>query len=77
MHTDPDDLLPQHRYLLLVDQKKLGGGPLSNKQVWILRMEAVMLAKEKVNVIGPERSKQTKLEEGGRVDEETRVVEEH
>ena len=29
----------------------MGESPLSNKQVWILRMEAAKLAKEKVNVI--------------------------
>ena len=56
MHTDPDELLPQHQHLLLVDPKKLEEGPLSNKQVWISRMEAAKLAKEKVNLTGPERS---------------------
>ena len=45
--------------MLLVDPKKLREAPLSNKNVWILRIEAAILAKEKVNVIGPGRSKQT------------------
>ena len=46
MHTNPDDLLPKHQYLLLVaSEKKLGEGLLSNKQVWILRIEAAILAK--------------------------------
>ena len=27
MHTDLDDLFPQHQYLLLVDPEKTGGGP--------------------------------------------------
>ena len=40
-------------------------------------MGAAKLAKEKVNVTGPKRSEQMEPEEGGRVDGESRVVEEH
>ena len=70
-------MLPQHQYLLLMDQEKLGEGPLSHKQVWISRMEAEILAEEKVNVIELGGSKQMELEERGRVDGESRVSEEH
>ena len=37
IHTNPDDLLHQHQYLLLVDPEKLGEGPLANKQVLPLK----------------------------------------
>ena len=77
MYTDPDDLLLQHQHLLMVNVEDLGESPLANKQVWISRMEAAILAKEEVNMIGPERSEQTEPEEGGRMDGESRVVEEH
>ena len=77
MHTGPDNLLLQHQYLLLVDLEKPGEGPLANKQVWILRMEVAILAKEKVNEIRTGGSKQTELEDGGRVDGESKVSEEH
>ena len=35
-----------------MDPTTLGEGPLGNKHVWISRMEASILAKEKVNKIG-------------------------
>ena len=38
--TDPDDMLPQHQHMFMVDAEELGEGPLANKQVWILRMKA-------------------------------------
>ena len=40
MYTYPDELLPQHQYLLMVDPLEQGEGPLANKKVWILRIEA-------------------------------------
>ena len=49
MYTNPDELLPQHQHLLLMDPEELGEGPLANKQTWILKMEAARLAKEKVD----------------------------
>ena len=48
----------------------LGEGPLANKQVWILRMGAAILSKEKVNNIGTGGSKQTDYKEGGSLDGE-------
>ena len=42
-----------------------------------MRMEAEILAKEKVNKIGTVGSEPTELEEGGLVDGELRVSEEH
>ena len=47
MYTDPDELLPQHQHLLMVDLSELGEGPLVNKQVWIPKMEVASLAKGK------------------------------
>ena len=77
LYTNPNELLTQHQYLLLVDpEQNLGKGPPANKQVWILRMEAAILAKEKVNKIGIGGSKQAELDEGGRVDGELRESEE-
>ena len=48
MHTDPDELLPQHQHLLLVDSTKLARGRLSDRQTWITRMEAAVSAKERL-----------------------------
>ena len=31
MYTDPDELLPHHQHLLLVDPVDLGEGPLTDK----------------------------------------------
>ena len=77
MHTNPVDMLLQHLYLLLVYPENLGEGPLNNKRLWILRMEAAILAKEKVNVIGSGKSEQTRIDEGGCVNGESKVPEEH
>ena len=52
MYNCQDELLTQHQYIFIVDPKELGEGPLANKQVWILRMEAAKLVKEKVNEKG-------------------------
>ena len=52
MYTDPDELLPQHQHVLMVNPSELREGPLSNKQVWISKIEATRLAKEKVNETG-------------------------
>ena len=52
MYNCQDELLTQHQYIFIVDPKELGEGPLANKQVWISRMEAARLAKEKVDETG-------------------------
>ena len=72
MYTDPDDLLPQHQHLRIVDAEELGERLLANKQVRTSRMEEVKLAKDKVNKTGSRGSEQTELEEEGRVDGESR-----
>ena len=68
MYTNPDELLPQHQYLLMVDPAELGEGPLANKQVWISKMEAERLAKEKVDETGSRGSERTELEQEVHVD---------
>jgi hypothetical protein len=60
-----------------VDPEKLGEGPLANKQVWISRMEAAMLAKEKINETGDGGVQQTELKGRGRLNQESRDSEEH
>ena len=77
LYTDPDDLLPQHQHLLLVDPAKLGEGPLVNKQIWISNMEAAKAAKEKLGEEGERGENQTNLEQRVDVDGETRESEEH
>ena len=78
MYADSDELLPQHQYLLMVDPAELvEGSPLANKQVWILRMEAASLAKEKVNGTGIRGGERTEFEEGVPVNGETRESKEH
>ena len=44
MYTDPDELLPQHRHLLMVDKDELCGGTLSEQRTWIVRMKAAKKA---------------------------------
>ena len=48
MYTDPDELLPQHQHLLLVDKGELSEGTLSEQRVWIAKVDAARQAKEKV-----------------------------
>ena len=48
LYTDPDELLPQHQHLLLVDKRELTRSSLSDRQTWITRMEAAMSAKERL-----------------------------
>ena len=52
MYTNLDELLPKHGHLLMVDSTELGEGPLAEKQIWILKMEATKLAKEKLDEAG-------------------------
>ena len=54
MYTDPDKLLPQHGHLLLVDPVHLGEGPLTDKQVWISRIE--VLRGSMVETVTPDMS---------------------
>ena len=77
LYTDPDELLPQHQHLLLVDPAKLGEGPLVNKQVWISKMEAAKSAKEKVDEEGDRGEDQTDLEQRAGADGGTRESEKH
>ena len=42
LDTDPNDLLPQHRYLLEEDFLQLGEGPSINRQYWIASMQSAL-----------------------------------
>ncbi len=45
LHTDPDDLLPQHQYLLLdQDFHQLGSGTTLDRQHWIAHMNSALAA---------------------------------
>jgi hypothetical protein len=44
LHTDPNDLLPQHRYLLQQDFRQLGVGPSLDRQYWITSMQSAIAA---------------------------------
>ena len=77
MYTDPDELLAQHQHLLLVDPVVLGEGSLTDKRVWILRMEAAILAKEKVGETIASRGSQTGQEQQTNMDERMTRLEEH
>ena len=77
MYTDPDELLPQHQHLLMVDLAELGEGSRANKQVWISKMEATRLVKGKVNETGISGGERTEFKEGVSVDGKTRELEEH
>ena len=59
MYFDPIELLPQHQHLLMVDLTELGEGPPANTHVWILKVEATSLAKEKVDETGTNKDKRT------------------
>jgi hypothetical protein len=77
MYTDPDELLPQHQHLLLMNPAELGEGPLADKQVWIVKMEAARLAKEKVDERRSRGFDRTELEQRVAVDGGTRESEGH
>ena len=77
MYTDPDELMPYHQHLLLVDPVKLGEGPFTDKWVWILRMELALLVKEKVGETAASRGSQTTQEQGTNMDERPIRLEEH
>ena len=47
MYMDPEELLPQHQYLLMVDKDEVCGGTLSEKRDWIVRMKSAKMAKIK------------------------------
>ena len=45
LHTDPDDLLPQHQHLLLdQDFHQLGSGTTLDRQHWIAHMNSALAA---------------------------------
>jgi hypothetical protein len=77
MYTNPDELLPQHQHLLLMNPAELGEGPLADKQVWIVKMEAARLAKEKVDERRSRGFDRTELEQRVAVDGGTRESEGH
>ena len=41
-HTDPNDLLPQHRHLLQRDFRQLGEGTALDRQYWIADMRSAI-----------------------------------
>ena len=49
MYTDPDELLPQHQHLLLVDKDKVCRGTLSEQRTWIVKMKAAKRAMERLS----------------------------
>ena len=70
LYTDPDELLPQHQHLLLVDKSRLTRGSLSDRQTWITRVEAAMSAKERLcrevmDLEGTEQQGETEVNESG------------
>ena len=77
MYTDPDELLPHHQHLLLVDPVDSGEGPLTNKQVWIPRVGVAILAKEKASKTYTSRISQTDLEQGTNMDKRTPRLKEY
>ena len=78
MYTGTDKLLSQHQHLFLVDLVELGDGPLTDKQVWVSRMDVVILAKEKVDETAAcRRKKQTDQEQGTSMDWRITRMEEH
>ena len=54
MHTDPDELLPQHQHLLTVDKDEVCGGTLAEQRTWIVRMKAARKAKVRTTGDGNE-----------------------
>ena len=46
LHTDPNDLLPQHQHLLHQNFRQLGSGPSLDRQYWISNMEAALKTAE-------------------------------
>ena len=68
MYTDPDELFPQYQHLFMVDLSELEEGTLTNKQVWVLKMEAARLAKEKMDETGIRGGEQIELGQRADVD---------
>ena len=56
LHTDPNDLLPQHRHLLQQDFQQLGEGPSLDRQYWIKSMQSAL---ETADIVGYGRSSHT------------------
>ena len=44
MYTDPDQLLPEHHHLIMIDKEKVCGGTLSEQRTWIVRMKSARKA---------------------------------
>ena len=49
MYTDPDELLPQHQHLLMIDKDEVCGGTLSEQRTWIVRMKAAKRTTQRVS----------------------------
>jgi hypothetical protein len=77
MYTDPYELLPQHHHLFLMNPAELGEGPLADKQVWIVEVDAARLAKEKVDERRTRGFDRTELGQRVAVDGGTRESEGH
>ena len=54
LHTDPNDLLPQHRHLLRQDFQQLGEGPSLDRQYWIESMQSAL---ETANIVCKKKRK--------------------
>jgi hypothetical protein len=42
--TDPDNLLPHHRFLMSTDFALLGSGPTSDQFIWLANMDSACAA---------------------------------
>ena len=77
IYTGSDGLLPQHQHLLLEDPVVLGEGSLTDKQVWISRMEVAILTKEKVDKTTASTGNQPYQEEETIMDKRTTRLKGH
>jgi len=50
LFTDPEHLLPQHRYLLDLDFSELGAGSTTNQQYWLAMLTSALDARRHLNV---------------------------
>ena len=64
-------------HLLPLDLVELIEGLLTDKEVWISRIEVAILAKDKVGETTASRGSQTDQEQGTTMDERTMGLEEH
>ena len=50
LFTDPQNLLPQHRYLLDLDFSELGAGSTTNRQYWLASLTSALEARRHIDV---------------------------